>query len=195
MIHRIFDEFVNVYLIERPEFLICVDAGIESTCDKIVEKVKEIGKPLKLIILTHYHFDHTGSLRCLKEKFPEAKVVAHEEDSPSIEANTGVKVDVKVKGGEVIEGVRIFHMPGHTRGSICILDEDSKSLFVGDLLMEKGGKLEEIPRQYSLDPEMNRQRIKELLNIDFENLYPAHGNPVIGKAKERVKELVKRLGG
>ncbi|MFA4668206.1 MBL fold metallo-hydrolase [Pyrococcus kukulkanii] len=188
MIHRIFDRFVNVYIIEREDHLILVDTGLEETCEKIVEKVKELGKPLTMVFLTHHHFDHTGSLRCLKEKFPGIKVVAHELDAPRI-----VEVDVKVKGGEVIEGLKVFHMPGHTQGSIVLLDLESKSLFPGDLLMEENGRLKEIPRMYSLNPEENRQRIKELLEIDFENLYPAHGEPIIGNAKEKVEELVREL--
>jgi len=90
----------------------------------------------------------------------------------------------------VVEGLKGFRMPGHTRGSICLLDEESGALFVGDLMVERDGKLYEVPQQYSEDPMMNRERIKELLNIEFKAIYPAHGEPVLENAKEKVKELV-----
>ncbi|WP_048146461.1 MBL fold metallo-hydrolase [Pyrococcus abyssi] len=188
-IYRIFDTFVNVYIVDRGDHLVLVDTGIESTCEKIIEAVKKLGKPLKAVILTHGHMDHTGSLRCLKEVLNPI-VASQEEEVEMIERNTGVKVDVKLKDGELFEGFRVLHKPGHTKGSICLLDEDSKSLFVGDLVVEENGKLKEVPHQYSMDPEMNRKRIIELLEVEFENLMPAHGNPIIGKGKEKIRELV-----
>lgn len=191
-IYRIFDTFVNAYLLDRGEYFVAVDTGIDTTCEKILKTVEELGKPLKAIVLTHGHFDHTGSLRCLKEK-SGAIIAAHKDEEDLIFEKTGLRPEIKLKDGEVFEGLRIFHKPGHTRGSICLLDEATKSLFVGDLVIEREGKLEEVPHQYSLDPEMNRKRIAELLEIDFENLLPAHGEPLIGNGKEKLRELVGRL--
>lgn len=178
-----------MYIIDRGDHLVLIDTGIESTCEKILKKIEELGKPLKTVIITHYHLDHTGSLKCVKDG-TGAKVVAHEEEVKAIEEKTGVRVDVPVKDGDVVEGLKVFHMPGHTRGSICLLDEESGALFVGDLMVERDGKLYEVPQQYSEDPMMNRERIKELLNIEFKAIYPAHGEPVLENAKEKVKELV-----
>ncbi|AEC51479.1 hypothetical protein PNA2_0563 [Pyrococcus sp. NA2] len=189
-IYRILDSFVNVYLIDAGDHLILIDTGIESTCEKVEKAVNKIGKPLRTIVITHGHLDHVGSLACLKEKF-NPKIAAHRNEFEMIKENTGVEPDMELKDGEEFEGLKIFHKPGHTAGSICILY--GKTLFVGDLLMEKDGRLEEIPQQYSQDPKMNRQRIMELLEIDFENLMPAHGEPVIGSGKEKLKELVERL--
>lgn len=191
-IYRIFDTFVNVYLIDREEYIVAVDTGIDTTCDKILKTVEELGKPLKTIVLTHGHFDHTGSLRCLKEK-TKALIAAHKDEEDLIFEKTGLMPEVKLNDGDVFEGLRVFHKPGHTSGSICLLDEVTKSLFVGDLVVEREGRLEEVPHQYSLNPAMNRERIAELLEIDFENLLPAHGEPLIGNGKEKLRELVERL--
>ncbi|WP_430515200.1 MBL fold metallo-hydrolase [Pyrococcus woesei] len=192
MIYRIRDGFVNVYIIDRGDHLVLIDTGIEGTCEKILEKIKELKKPLKTIIITHHHLDHTGSLKCVKDA-TGAKVVAHKEEVKSIEERTDVKVDVPVKDGDVVEGLKVFHKPGHTKGSICLLDEESGALFVGDIIIEKGGKLYEVPHQYSEDPMRNRESIKEILNIDFKSIYPAHGEPLLENAKERVKELIEVL--
>ncbi|NJF25915.1 MBL fold metallo-hydrolase [Thermococcus sp. Bubb.Bath] len=192
-IYRIFDTFVNAYLIDRGEYLVAVDTGIDTTCEKILEVARELGKPLKAIVLTHGHLDHTGSLRCLKEK-AGAIIAAHEDEEGFIFEKTGLRPDIKLKDGDTFEGLKVFHKPGHTTGSICLLDEATKSLFVGDLVIERGGQLEEVPHQYSLDPEMNRRRITELLEIDFENLLPAHGEPLIGNGKDKLRGLVERMG-
>ena len=192
-VYRIFDSFVNVYLVDRGDHLVAVDTGIETTCGKILDAVGEIGKPLKAIILTHGHLDHTGSLKCLRER-TEAVIAAHRDEVEGIAEKTGIEPDVKLQDGEVFERFKVLHKPGHTRGSICLLDEGTKSLFVGDLVVERNGRLEEVPQQYSLDPEMNRKRIVELLEVDFENLLPAHGKPLLKNGKEKVEELVKRLG-
>ncbi|MDV3104513.1 MBL fold metallo-hydrolase [Thermococcus waiotapuensis] len=192
-VHRIFDTFVNVYLVDRGDHLVAVDTGLETTCGKILDAVTKIGKPLTAIVLTHGHLDHTGSLKCLKGR-TNALVAAHRDEVELIKEKTGLEPDVELMGGDVFEGFRVLHKPGHTRGSICLLDEKSRSLFVGDLVIERGGKLEEVPHQYSLDPEMNRRRIRELLEVDFENLLPAHGEPLLGNGKEKLRELVERLG-
>ncbi|AAL80162.1 MBL fold metallo-hydrolase [Pyrococcus furiosus DSM 3638] len=192
MIYRIKDGFVNVYIIDRGDHLVLIDTGIEGTCEKILSKIKELKKPLKTIIITHHHLDHTGSLKCVKDA-TGAKVVAHEEEVEVIEERTRVKVDVPVKDGDVIEGLKVFHMPGHTKGSICLLDEESGALFVGDIMIERDGKLYEVPHRYSEDPMMNRERIKDILNIEFKSIYPAHGEPVLENARKKVKELVEAL--
>lgn len=192
--YRIFDTFVNAYLLDRGGYVVAVDTGIDTTCEKILNAVEELGKPLKAIILTHGHLDHSGSLRCLKEK-SGAIIAAHGDEEGLIFEKTGLKPEIRLKDGELFEGLKVFHKPGHTKGSICLLDETTKSLFIGDLVVERDGKLEEVPHQYSLDPEMNRKRIAELLEVDFENLLPAHGEPLIGNGKAKLRELVERLGG
>ncbi|WP_297071155.1 MBL fold metallo-hydrolase [Thermococcus sp.] len=192
-IYRIFDTFVNVYLVDRGDHLVAIDTGVGTTCEKVMDAVKGLKKPLKTIILTHGHLDHTGSLRCLKER-TGAAVAAHVDEVALVEESAAITPEVKLKDGDTIEGFMVLHKPGHSPGSICLLDDEKKSLFVGDLVIERGGKLEEVPHQYSLDPEMNRKRIVELLEVDFENLLPAHGKPLVGNGKEKLEELVKRIG-
>lgn len=191
-IYRVFDTFVNAYLIDRGEYLIAVDTGIETTCEKILDVVEKLGKPLKAIVLTHGHLDHTGSLKCLKEK-TGALIAAHRDEGGLIFEKTGLRPDLKLEGGEVFEGLRVIHTPGHTKGSMCLLDERSESLFVGDIVIERDRELDEVPHRYSLDPEMNRRSIAKLLEIEFKNLLPAHGEPLLGNGKEKLRELVERL--
>jgi len=69
-IHRIGLVNVSCYLIYRPGEAILVDCGNRGSEGKILEKFRALGlEPgmLRLLILTHEHFDHAGSARSLKE--------------------------------------------------------------------------------------------------------------------------------
>lgn len=194
-IHVVKDSYVNVYLIVRNGKAILVDAGLESTWPRVVGYASSIGlalRNLRIIVVTHHHRDHVGSLKKAVEA-TGALVAAHVDEAELIKSASGVSVSIALRDGDVIESLRIVHTPGHTPGHICLLDEKTKSLFVGDLVYEKNGELHEIPHNYSLDPAMNRESIKKLLQLEFENVMPSHGNPVLRIGKEKLRELVAKL--
>lgn len=69
-LHCISINFVNVYLIYRKGEAILVDTGRKGDEVKILDEMQKLGireKDLKLILLTHSHYDHAGSARRLKE--------------------------------------------------------------------------------------------------------------------------------
>jgi len=69
-VHRIGLVNVSAYLIYRPGEAILVDSGNAGSDVKIQESMYELGlepNMLKLVILTHAHFDHAGSAAKLKE--------------------------------------------------------------------------------------------------------------------------------
>jgi glyoxylase-like metal-dependent hydrolase (beta-lactamase superfamily II) len=194
-IHRIEIRFVNVYLIIN-DTLKLIDAGLPGSGDTIINYIKSIGydpNSLTGIFITHHHYDHTGSLKELIEK-TNAKVYAHTDEKEYIERETGISADYILKDGDIINDLKIIHTPGHTPGHICLLHLGTGSLFSGDLFYEDNGQLYEIPHRYSMDPEMNRSSIKKLLNIDFKHIMPSHGKPIIGKGKEALEDLIRRLG-
>ena len=68
---------VNSHLIMREKEAILVDAQfLRSEAKKVVEMIKESGKSLKAVFITHSHPDHFMGLEILTKEFPEAKVVA-----------------------------------------------------------------------------------------------------------------------
>lgn len=86
---------------------------------------------LKLVYIfnTHSHYDHTRGNYQLKKM--GGKIVAYKSG------------DIAVKEGSVLQlgsiKIKIFHTPGHTQDSICILAEDN--LFTGDtLFVEECGR-------------------------------------------------------
>lgn len=102
---------------------------------------------LEYILLTHGHYDHIGGVKGIKERFG-AKVVISDKDASmlcssklSLAAFTGAKhsnvdADILVNDGDSITlgdlDIKVLATPGHTKGSVCYLVEDS--LFAGDTL-------------------------------------------------------------
>jgi len=201
-IHLVDNTFANVYLIVRKEKIIAIDAGLPEEYEKVLEYIDSLRRfpeEVETIIITHAHYDHVGSLKALKDA-TGANIAAHEEEIPYLTGEktfgrmiTPVEVEISLKDDDEIHGLKVIHSPGHTPGSICLLDLETKALFVGDLVMEENGKLEEIPHQYSLDPMKNREAIRKLLDVDFVHLLPSHGQPILNEGKEKVRELVERF--
>ena len=74
---------VSSYLIHRPGEAILVDCGSAGSELKILETFKRLGlEPamLKLLILTHSHFDHAGSAGRLKE-LTGCKILVHSSEA------------------------------------------------------------------------------------------------------------------
>lgn len=201
-IHLVDGTFANVYLIRRGEKLLVVDAGLPGEYEKVLRYIEKLGhlpEDVETIIVTHAHHDHVGSLKDLKDA-TGANIAAHKDEVPYLKGEKTfrseiepVDVEIKLNDGDEFHGLKVIHSPGHTPGSICLLDLKTKALFVGDLVMEENGKLEEIPHHYSLDPMKNREAIRRLLDIDFVHLLPSHGKPILNEGKEKLRELVERL--
>ncbi|MEM4481698.1 MAG: MBL fold metallo-hydrolase [Desulfurococcaceae archaeon] len=200
--HLIVGEISNIFLVEYENGLIIVDAGNKGDHLKVTDYAHRKGLDItkaKYIVITHAHGDHLGSLKDLKE-ITNAKIAAHREEIPYIEKyyterekTTPLEVDVILEEGSTIGPLEVIHTPGHTPGSICLLDPRTKTLFVGDLVHEMKGELFEIPTRYSRDPNKNRIAIASLLYYGFNTLVPSHGEPILGTGKEALLKLVKRF--
>jgi glyoxylase-like metal-dependent hydrolase (beta-lactamase superfamily II) len=78
--------YVNVYLILNAQNSALVDTGNKNHGDFVLQKIKHYGiqpADIKLIILTHTHFDHAGNVAYLKEK-TGAKVIVHETEKDDL---------------------------------------------------------------------------------------------------------------
>lgn len=123
----------NVYIVSDGAGTMVVDPSCKA--DVILQALD--GAHVDAVVLTHSHFDHTGAACALREA-TGAPVVASKKDAPLIErpsdadfGSCGVAcpVDRRVKEGDVVEvgGMRwkVIETPGHTKGSICLLNEAS----------------------------------------------------------------------
>ena len=205
----------NVYLVVNGEELAIIDTGTAGNAKKTVEYVQKLGRQpsdVKTIILTHFHMDHMGSAKELKE-LTNAKVAAHGEDADYISGTkplpkpknilfravssfvkpVPVQVDIILKEGDKIANLTVFHTPGHTLGSIMLLDEERKAIFAGDTLRYDGNKVSGAPEHFSMDPNQVRESIAKAATLNFDIMLPGHGEPLKPNASEKVREFSETL--
>jgi glyoxylase-like metal-dependent hydrolase (beta-lactamase superfamily II) len=205
----------NVYLIIDGPSLLIVDTGLPGNAKKTVEYIQKIGRQpneVTTIIITHYHLDHTGSLKEL-QKLTKAKVAAHADDADYVSGNKPLPkpknliiraassfmklaptpVITQLKEGDKIGGLTIIHTPGHTPGSIALLDTGRKALFVGDTLRLKGDKVVAAPEQFAWDAGKEKESVRRIASLDFNVMLPGHGEPLTEKASEAVKKFEENL--
>jgi len=95
------------------------------------------------------------------------------------------------------ENVEVLHTPGHSAGSICLLETTTKSLFTGDTIYgDKEGKIRDIRKENYAEYENIEDRLvscKSLLNYDFDNIYPFHYEILEKNGKELLQEYLNRL--
>lgn len=120
-----------IYIIEGEQKAILLDAGTRiADLDKIVAQITD--KPVTLLA-THLHPDHTGSAI---NYFPEIWIGSGDEKSePQYLGNYKGKVNYLTEGqiwdlgGRKLE---VVYTPGHTGGSITLIDKEAGYGFSGD---------------------------------------------------------------
>ncbi|MTD41393.1 MBL fold metallo-hydrolase [Erwinia sp. CPCC 100877] len=147
---------INAYIYEKESSLTLIDIGMTSMCTPILAIVKKLGKPIEHIIITHAHNDHVSGLDSIKKEFPNAKVCISERDSKLLKGDFSLSPEEEqaaIKGrpckvktmpdrllheGENIGSLKVILTPGHTPGSISLLDPKG-ILIAGDCFQTKGG--------------------------------------------------------
>lgn len=149
----------------EPDCIFIVDAGGDR---QDVEKYRNLLKRCDGFVFTHGHFDHTSALPFLHALFPEATIAIHKDDSCYLgESATAIDIDdfselglsryvenffeqegplpdvtLLLKDGDALPFApewKVLHTPGHSPGSICLYNEDEKTLLSGDTLFAYGG--------------------------------------------------------
>jgi glyoxylase-like metal-dependent hydrolase (beta-lactamase superfamily II) len=104
-----------------------------------------------------------------------------------------VQVEIILKEGSEIGDLNVIHVPGHTPGSICLLDEERKVLFSGDTLRFDGKKISGAPEQFSMNPSQVRDSIIKISMLIFDVMLPGHGEPLKPNASNEVKKFIVTL--
>jgi len=172
---------VNSYL------LICKDTK-EAVLVDPGEAAAEIlkagaGFSIKFILITHGHFDHVQALSQVKKTL-KVPVAAH----PLDQSRIPVPIDYPLAEGDnlsfgKLKG-RVFHTPGHTPGSICLLV--NKTLIAGDTLFPGGPGKTGSPDAFQQIVRGIEEKIYTL--TDDTVVYPGHGQETtIGQSRKEYK--------
>ena len=199
----------SCYLIIGKE-IVMVDAGVPNKLQlfkKILTKYKIDPSLIKLIVLTHSHFDHCGSTREIRD-FTGAKIAVHESERECVERDKvlipkGVNFIGKITQPLIFTfkisfpkftpdillnndpyplsefGIdgQIIHTPGHTIGSSSVI-LDSGEAFVG-CMAHNGFPFRWKPGLpiYAQDINAIKENWKTLIDKGITFVYPGHGKP------------------
>jgi len=196
---------VNCYLIKTDIGHILIDTGCSNRRTGLEKELESAGcKPgnLKLIVLTHGDFDHTGNAAYLRKNFG-TKIAMHYDDSGMVERGNmfwnrrksniflriiapilfgfgksqRFKPDSYIEDGDDLSehgfDAKVLHIPGHSKGSIGILTAGGE-LFCGDLLENKD---KPVINSIMDDSVAANASVEKLKSLKIDTVYPGHGKP------------------
>ena len=167
----------NCYVVydEASKACALVDPG--AMPQVILDTLTKNDLTLQKILLTHAHFDHTGALRALHEKFPDVPIYVNAQDTDeTLNMSRGnlVYTDTFLDGDEISMPpltFRVLATPGHTRGSSCLICGDT--IFSGDTLFEGCCGRTDLPGGDGAQMLASLKRLAELPG-DY-HVLPGHG--------------------
>jgi len=199
---------VTAGVVAGPQWAVVIDTlALPDETLTIREFIEhELNVPVRYVINTHYHADHTWG-NCF---FPGATVIAHarcrdlleERGIPSLEAakrqNPALR-QVKIvlpqmtfADGELTlrvgkKNLILSLAPGHSRDGIAVLVEEDRILFAGDSFM---------PLPYIVDGDIDEimASIKRMGRMGLENIVQGHGDVILrGEIDAAVRENLNYL--
>lgn len=123
------DDRTTMYLLEGTRHALLIDTGTHpKELDRVVLRLTE--KPL-YVVLTHAHYDHAGGIGFFDEIWmhPADTVLLHHLPKYEGRIRFIVEGDRFDLGGRVLD---VVEMPGHTPGSIVLMDRTAGICFSGD---------------------------------------------------------------
>jgi hydroxyacylglutathione hydrolase len=194
----------NVYIVYEDGGDEGLVIDVAQGADLLLRRLKELELHLGLIVNTHGHSDHTLEDDKLR-RATGARLAIHEldayrlamDDEASRELGLEkkpVEPDVQLVSNQLLNvgdniTLKVLHTPGHTEGSICLLDEKRKQLFSGDTLFAGSyGRTDSLGG----DPSAMVDSLKRLSELpESTDLYPGHGRFSMIGAESWIKNLAK----
>ncbi len=175
---------VRFFLLTGSERALLIDSGMAArNARELARELTDL--PLELLN-THADRDHMGS----NGEFPEFYMHPSEYINFYKKGGEGISaVPVPVWDGSVLElggrSLRIVALPGHTPGSIAVLDEKNRRLFSGDPVQD--GRIFMFGEMRQMNAYVHSLRRLLSMAGQFDEIYPSHGSCPVGP------EIIPRL--
>ena len=173
----------NAYYLPEAKVLIDAPQGI---ADLIVEKSWQV----EHLFFTHGHFDHTWDGAKVK-RLTHCRTLYHRGDEvmfsqPDLWKSYGIEEKFEpIVADEFFEegksqkvggfDFEVFHVPGHSPGSVCLYEAKERVLFGGDVLFRGGVGRWDLPGG-SQEVLLTGIRKKLLIMPEAVVVYPGHGS-------------------
>jgi glyoxylase-like metal-dependent hydrolase (beta-lactamase superfamily II) len=102
--------FVNAFLVKVREGFVLIDTGLGMHWERLETELISSGclpDKLKLVIITHGDFDHTGNCAKLQRKY-KCRIAMHNNDSPMVENGLFVKRKVRTLKAKIFILIRML---------------------------------------------------------------------------------------
>jgi len=190
---RVNFDFVSAYVLVREGRVAIVDTGTSGNDERIEMALTSLGVgwgDVDHIVLTHLHGDHVGGLSAVLNSIDTAVPYAGEADIAGISSSRPITA---VNDGDEIFGLEVIATPGHTPGSISMLDDEEGLLIAGDALNTSNGQVLAANPDFSQDLAAADNSVKVLAQRNFDTLAVGHGDPIVGDASTLVQALASSL--
>ena len=171
------DGGVRIFLLAGTDRAMVVDTGMTGL--DIPRLAAEV-TPLPLFLVnTHADRDHVGGNSAFESCYmhPAEGCVYHHGPAGTLKMNPVYENTTFDLGGRT---VKVVHIPGHTPGSISLLDVENRCLIGGDPIQEDGGIFMFGPYRDMEAYVLGLMHVWERRD-EFDFIYPSHAKMPVGK--------------
>jgi glyoxylase-like metal-dependent hydrolase (beta-lactamase superfamily II) len=174
----------NTYLVGIDEVAV-IDPGPDSKrhVDAIIGA--SMRERVRWVVLTHTHPDHAPATARLV-KATGAEVVAFSKREPDVEVDRSVGDGESIDGTEF--GLEVLHTPGHATNHICLLLEEERVLFTGDMVLDDMYSV--VSPASGGDMAVYVDQLRRLKKLRLSRIAPGHGD-VIEEPKAALDDYIK----
>ena len=174
---RIEDDGVRLFLLAGTERALLIDSGMNLNNARDIA-AGLTGLPLSLLN-THADRDHIGS----NEQFDAFYM--HPAEEPVYRRSGKPGTVISIREGDSLDlgdrELKIIHLPGHTPGSIAVLDVQNRVLISGDPIQEHGHVFMFGDHRNMVDYIASLERLEGFAD-QFDEIWPSHADIPVSPA-------------